>query len=318
MTAAGAKLTVPPRPDGLIERLRGQIDLRANSTIITIFGDALLPRGGNIWLGGLIALADTFGISERLVRTGVYRLAREGWLESRIEGRRARYHLTDAGNEKFNEAQQRIYAAEPVAWDGSWRLVHLLASMPAPERNAMRGEMGWSGFGQISPNLFAHPTRTAKDIERLLERNAAFAHTLTFEAETAFFTDRKHIRNVAREAWNLDDLNLEYGRFVNVFTPVLESVSHNPPAPHQAFGLRILMIHDYRRVLLKDPDLPEDLMPRDWQGIAARNLCAAIYKQLVGPAEIYLDETLDNTPQSRAARQAILSNRFAGPGRQSI
>ncbi len=318
MTAAGRKVLIPAGPDGLIEQLRGEIDLRANSTIITIFGDALLPRGGNIWLGSLIALAGSFGISERLVRTGVYRLAREGWLESRTEGRRARYHLTKAGNEKFNEAQQRIYAAEPVEWDGSWRLIHLLASMPAPERHAIRAEMGWSGFGQISPNLFAHPTRTAKDIERLLERNAAFAHTLSFEAETTFFTDRKHIRNVVREAWKLDELNLEYGRFVNVFTPVLESVSHTPPDPHRAFGLRILMIHDYRRVLLKDPDLPEDLMPPDWKGIAARNLCAAIYKQLIGPAEDYLDATLEIMSQDKAAREAVLNKRFAGPERHTI
>jgi phenylacetic acid degradation operon negative regulatory protein len=318
MTAIGAKSTSPASPDNLIEHLRDQIDLRANSTIITIFGDALLPRGGKIWLGSLIALAGSFGISERLVRTGVYRLAREGWLESRSQGRRARYHLTDAGNEKFNEAQQRIYAAEPVEWDGSWRLIHLLASMPAPERQAIRSEMGWSGFGQISPNLFAHPTRTAKDIERLLERNAAFAHTLTFEAETALFTDRNHIRNVVRETWMLDDLNLEYGRFVNVFTPILESVSRKPPDPRQAFELRILMIHDYRRVLLKDPDLPDDLMPRDWKGITARNLCAAIYRQLVGQAETYLDETLDDTALGKAARQAVLSNRFAGPGKHTI
>lgn len=318
MTGVGAKSTNPACPDNLIERLRGQIDLHANSTIITIFGDALLPRGGNIWLGSLIALAGSFGISERLVRTGVYRLAREGWLESRSQGRRARYHLTDAGNEKFNEAQQRIYAAEPVEWDGSWWLIHLLASMPASERQAIRSEMGWSGFGQISPSLFAHPTRTAKDIERLLERNAAFAHTLTFEAETAFFTDRNHIRNVVREAWMLDDLNLEYGRFVKVFMPILESISHTPPDPRQAFEMRILMIHDYRRVLLKDPDLPDDLMPRDWKGIAARNLCAAIYKQLVELAETYLDETLDDTSHSKPARQAVLNNRFAGPGKHSL
>ncbi len=317
MTAGGTKSAISGKLDSLVDRLRDQIDLRANATIITIFGDALLPRGGNIWLGSLIGLAGSFGISERLVRTGVYRLAREGWLESRSQGRRARYYLTEAGNEKFNEAQQRIYATEPVAWDGTWRLIHLLASMPAPERQDIRAEMVWSGFGQISPNLFAHPTRTAKDIERLLERNDALDDTLTFESETAYFTDRKHIRNVAREAWNLDDLNVEYTRFINVFTPVLDSVLHTPPDPLNAFGLRILMIHDYRRVLLKDPDLPEDLMPHDWKGIAARNLCAAIYKQLVGPAEAYLDKTLDDTPHGKAAREAILSNRFAGPGKHT-
>ena len=53
---------------------------RAPSLIVTVWGDAIAPHGGAVVLPGLIRLLDPFGINERLVRTNVFRLARQGWL----------------------------------------------------------------------------------------------------------------------------------------------------------------------------------------------------------------------------------------------
>ncbi len=60
-----------------------QRPLRGGSLLITLFGDAIAPRGGAVTLGSLIRLAAPFGLTERLVRTSVARLAREGWLAAR-------------------------------------------------------------------------------------------------------------------------------------------------------------------------------------------------------------------------------------------
>ena len=51
---------------------------RAKSLTVTVWGDALAPHGGSVWLAGLIRLMAPFGINERLVRTSVFRLAAEG------------------------------------------------------------------------------------------------------------------------------------------------------------------------------------------------------------------------------------------------
>ena len=51
------------------------------------------------------------GMNERLVRTSVFRLAREGWLEATPVGRRSLYRLTRDGARRFEQAYRRIYAA---------------------------------------------------------------------------------------------------------------------------------------------------------------------------------------------------------------
>src|SRR5437868_15154925 len=64
----------------LVSRFQRQRPLRGGSLIITMFGDAIAPRGGAVTLGSLIALTQPFGLTERLVRTSVARLANEDWL----------------------------------------------------------------------------------------------------------------------------------------------------------------------------------------------------------------------------------------------
>ena len=58
----------------LVDEFRSRPTLRAGSLITTVFGDAIAPRGGTVWLGSLIRALDGFGINERLVRTSVFRL----------------------------------------------------------------------------------------------------------------------------------------------------------------------------------------------------------------------------------------------------
>ena len=78
------------------------------------------------------------------------------------------------------------------------------------------------------------------------------------------------------------------------------------------FTLRILLIHDYRRILLKDPQLPDDLLSPDWQGARARELCARVYRLVAARAEAFIDaevETFDGPP---APAEEEFWRRFGG------
>src|SRR5450759_759616 len=97
--------------------------LRANSLIITIYGDMIAPHGGTVWLGGLIRLVEPLGLNPRTVRTSVFRLSREKWLVSEQIGRRSYYSLTAMGRRRFEHDFHRIYEDARVAWEGDWQIV---------------------------------------------------------------------------------------------------------------------------------------------------------------------------------------------------
>lgn len=299
-------------PHPIIRDLLTRLEPRANSVLITIFGDAVLPRGGTIWLGSLIILADTLLIAERLVRTGVYRLSREGWLKSQSRGRRAYYTLTETGFEKFHEAQRRIYGIEPVAWDGEWRLVQILPSLPQAARQALRRELGWLGFGQIGQTLFAHPTERTVTIAKALSHHNSVAHTLTFRAELADFVQADLVHQVVQTAWGLEALNQDYSHFLDTFAPLDALLEDTSLSPADAFALRILIVHDYRRVLLKDPVLPEQLLPPGWLGEEARTLAARLYRKIAASADSFLVSNLETPDGIIPPLSAAYARRFGG------
>src|ERR1700685_1704738 len=159
-----ALLPCDPAPvRALLRSFRAQRPLRAGSLLITVFGDAIAPRGGAVTLGSLIRLAAPFGLTERLVRTSVARLARDGWLVAQRSGRRSEYRLTRSGAQRFAAATRRIYGDNPQNWHGRWALLGLPDRLPP-----VRSERRWLGFGQLSPTLFAHPSCSVRQAREWL------------------------------------------------------------------------------------------------------------------------------------------------------
>ena len=150
----------------LVARFGGQRPVRAGSLIVTLFGDAILPRGGAVSLGSLIKLAAPFGLNERLVRTAASRLVHDGWLAAHRSGKLSEYHLSAAGRDRFDEATQRIYGAPSPAWSGRWSLV-VLPQLPGPKRKRIRENLSWLGFGEFAAGVFAHPQLPGQTLEQI-------------------------------------------------------------------------------------------------------------------------------------------------------
>ncbi len=144
---------------------------RAKSVVMTLFGDVITPHGGQVWLGSLIQLLAPFGISDRLVRTSVFRLAEEGWLDAKREGRRSLYALNPTAARRFQRAYQRIYTPSYREWEGKWTLVFTAnGTLGAGERASLRKELLWEGFGMLSPALFGHPNADPQTLDEILDR----------------------------------------------------------------------------------------------------------------------------------------------------
>jgi phenylacetic acid degradation operon negative regulatory protein len=58
-------VTIESASRKLVAEFSSRRTLRTGSLITTVFGDAIAPRGGSVWLGSLIEVMSHFGVSER-------------------------------------------------------------------------------------------------------------------------------------------------------------------------------------------------------------------------------------------------------------
>lgn len=267
----------------LLRRFHRQRPLRAGSLIVTLFGDALMPRGGAITLGSLIDLAAPFGLNERLVRTASARLAQDGWLAARRAGKRSEYRLSASGRERFAEATERIYGDPAASGSGRWTLI-VLPAMPAAQRRRLRRELAWQGFGELGLGTFAHPALPARALAWQLREANLPPRTLVFEADLA---SPQAPAQLVGLGWNLAALAQRYRRFVRQFERIERGLD-GPVDPAAGFVVRTLLIHEYRRLHLRDPLLPAALLPEGWPGLRAAALCRCLYGRVFAPSEAYL------------------------------
>jgi phenylacetic acid degradation operon negative regulatory protein len=292
--------------------------LRAKSLVVTVFGDAIAPHGGTVWLGGLIKLLAPFGINERAVRTTVFRLTREHWLRGEQVGRRSHYTLTESGRRRFEAAFRKIYGADRGTWDGRWCLVIESGDrLSGSKRKALRDELAWIGFGRLAAGVLAHPTIDAESVAAILAEHRAEPHVLVMHATHGFGANGAALTDAIRSAWDLARLERDYRAFLTHFRPMLPAIEQHASQdldPEQCFMLRTLLIHEYRRVILRDPLLPDELLPGEWPGSAARKLCRDLYRATQRLTEQHLMATLQTPDGPLPQAASYFYARFGGLG----
>jgi phenylacetic acid degradation operon negative regulatory protein len=248
---------------------------RTGSIVITVFGDAIVPRGGSVWLGTLLEFFATIDIDGGVVRTAMSRLAADGWLERHKVGRNSFYRLVRKGRQTFDAATRHIYDPQPSDWTGRFEL---LLIGKAEDRDAAREALKNAGFGSPLPGVWVAPSGAP------IPEEAASAIRLEVSAED------DSGRRLLGESWPLERTADAYLKFMKTFEPLRGWIDRRERLSNlDAFTARILLIHHYRRVVLRDPLLPTALLPADWPGRAARQLCGEIYRGLLPASEQWLD-----------------------------
>lgn len=307
-------MTALDRVMARIAGLQRRKPLSAVPLVATVFGDAIAPHGGRVWLGSLMRLLGPLEVSERLTRTAVYRLAQERWLEARACGRRSDYLLTGFGRRQFAQATRHIYSVTRPAWDRRWRLVVALPGRwSAGERKHLKRSLAWQGFGRLESGVYLHPGAGLAEALAALDTED-FPHLrarlLALVGEHPAGSVPGH-EALVRAAWDLAELSRAYGAFIRSYQPLADALRGAPP-PEPAFLLRTLLIHDYRRLLLRDPELPDELLPAGWRGREARELCARIYRSLAAPSEQHLRAELRTADGAHPPLAPEFAARFGG------
>ncbi|HEU5437033.1 MAG TPA: phenylacetic acid degradation operon negative regulatory protein PaaX [Telluria sp.] len=285
---------------------------RSKSLVVTIFGDTVAPHGGTLWLGSLIELAAPFGVNDRLLRTSVFRLAQEGWLVASRDRRRSSYAILPQALPRFERANRRIYAPLEVHWDGSWTLVLAAGgAVDAPVRAALRKELLWEGYAQLSPGVFGHPASDSAVLDELLGRTGARHQVFACSASALPHVEGRALPELVADGWDLSDVSAGYDQFIAQFSPLL-GLRDEAIAPEQAFVIRTLLIHAYRRVQLHDPMLPVELLPDPWPGARAYELARTLYRAVQAAAETHVMAVMRKEDEQAPAADAAFYQRFGG------
>jgi phenylacetic acid degradation operon negative regulatory protein len=287
---------------------------RAKSLCVTVFGDSLAPHGGTVWLSSLIELLALFDISERLVRTSMFRLTAEGWVESERSGRRSLYALTASGRRRFEQAYRRVYSSPAKEWNGTWTLVLLPRSEKlGGERSALRSELEWEGFATLAPGLFAHPAANTDSLRAILHALDLDERAVVFAAQSEGGVLARPITDLVAQSWDLEAVAAAYRQIIERFEPLPRWFRDKRPIdPEQAFAVRTLLIHAFRRAVLQDPLLPADLLPAEWPGHRAYELCRDLYRLINKPAEAHLVRILGDEHPEGAHATPDFFERFGG------
>ncbi len=268
--------------------------LRVGSLVITFFGDAVVPRGGEVWLGTIARLLDRLEVPPGTLGAAMSRLTAEGWLSRHKRGRHSHYRLAEGRREAFEAAARRVYGLEEPTWTGTYTL--LFSSGDAAARAA--------GFGRIEDGIFV---RAEEDPP----------HPVPLPAGATGFSavplKGSNLAALVRRAFDLDAADHRSARFVAEFSPLSEALARSAEAgaaiePEDAMLARTLLVHGFRRLVLEDPRLPPEAEgPPAGPRAEARRLVRRAYAALLAPSEAWLDQVRDLSPPDDAFFQ-----RFGG------
>jgi phenylacetic acid degradation operon negative regulatory protein len=272
---------------------------RTGSLIVTFYGDAILPRGGTVWLGTLLHFLDLLDIDGGVVRTAVSRLAADGWLDRDKVGRKSYYKLAANGRERFESGVEHVYNPHSSDWGGRLELI-LIGN--GADREASRAALSEAGFGNQMPGVWVAPSGVAVP--------SMVAGAIRLEVSA----DNEMGRRLIGESWSLERIAESYRDFLKTFAPLENWVAGaDALSSADAMLARILLIHQYRRVILRDPLLPAALLPAAWPAPDARAFCGRVYRALLPASEHWLDIHGESALGKLPPPGPELSRRFPDP-----
>lgn len=262
---------------GFLQRL-DPAPVRVWSLIVTIYGDCVMPRGGELWLGTLTELLAPFGVEPGSVRAAMSRLARDGFLERTRAGRTSHYALSPQAVALSRAAERVIYRTRAPRAAPGWDVVVPLQDGGGGGGGAGGGRkrLATEGFGVLAPGVFVRP-------QRMPHVRVAGAIHLSAAGDDAA---------LAAALYPLDALAARYRAFAEAVEPV--AAAAEDAAPDDAIALRIALVHAFRRIALRDPHLAPAALPAGWPADAAHAAFAAAYRTLQPRSDLWLAEQGEN------------------------
>ena len=225
---------------------------RVWSLMVSLFGDLLLDQRHSIDGPMLSQIMDGLHIKPEATRVALHRLRNDGWITSKKQGRISLHSLSDQGRRESLAASPRIYAA-PDTEGVSWQLVLTKKDEDVP------------AFTQLMPRIWVGSTAAHVPPD-----------AICFPGEFAPDWLRKELEP--------DALRQGYADLRDTLSVLAAEVPEPETLPAlQRAILRCLIVHNWRRLILKQPTLPTSLTTSDWPGLACHRLVFDLLERLPRP-----------------------------------
>jgi len=243
-------------------------------------------------LGSLIECLSLLGYSERLVRTSAFRLVKDDWLQVRKVGRKSYYAFTESANNHYTKAARRIYAKSMQHSDEHWLIV-IPSFVTEDKLIRFKRQLTWLGFSTLSSGVYAHPSMERSSLEDTVKELKITDSVVIFSSQTIDSNSTEVLKKLVFKKWNIKKLQQQYESFIATYRPILALIKSGLGlSSQQSFLLRTLLIHEYRRILLKDHELSMNMLPGDWNGSIANQLVKDLYAKLGKKSCNYIESSL--------------------------
>lgn len=227
------------------------------SLIVTILGDLAAEPGTRVPGPLITQLTEPMGMKPEALRVAIHRLRRDGWIVSEREGRASLYGLTAHGRALTRDVFERVYGRQSVAPE-EW---HIVIAQSAEAMQAL----DIPGLLPVGPKTGLLPGQ-AKGLP---------ASVLAWRAEAGA------VPGWVRSALVPDELDAAYAALAEVLAAALALV---PPEGAAARAvLRLLALHQWRRLVLRHGPGTDALMGPGWAGALCRERVIALLDRLERP-----------------------------------
>jgi phenylacetic acid degradation operon negative regulatory protein len=237
----------------------------------------------------LVRLLGDLGIAPPAARAQLARMREEGQLAASRHGRELRYRMAGP----FADTVRKLARSGPEPAEPWANIFHaLLYQVPEAQRayrDRLRRYALLVGYGIMQQGvLVATRDRTGQLADVLAEAPPDCriqVATIGLPAEDA--------ARIARSAWNLDAVAGSFRGHIAVLEAALETTV--PPPPTAATLARLADLLNAPFVdLIRDPGLPDALLPDDWPRRRLDDLMGQVRDLYVRPASTYVQGVLAN------------------------
>jgi phenylacetic acid degradation operon negative regulatory protein len=220
--------------------------------------------------------------SRRAYRASVARLKERGLVtHSQTDGSLPPIRLTDEG-----EALLPVYCNPESHWSKRWNKWWYVLMFDVPEaerkyRDALRSFLKKNRFGCLQKSVWVTPRDARADYDDLDRAASVDSVAFLFEARTVLGHGNQ---SVVREAWNFNKIDRIQELYIQYALENLALLGRTGAPEHELMQFLRMDNQAYAQAMSLDPLLPNELLPRNYQGKRVadlhRKLIQSVFKCL--------------------------------------